>query len=58
MQPLVLKMANVDGYTDFVDGLTPDITITEDLNNLGVLGDMEEPFLARAIDEILGRTQI
>ena len=58
MQPLVLKMANVDGYTDFVDGLTPDITITEDLNNLGVLGDIEEPFLARAIDEILGRTQI
>ena len=58
MQPLVLKMANRDGYTDFIDGLTPDITITEDLNNLGVLGDPEEPFLARAIDEILGRTQV
>ncbi|WBL26405.1 S41 family peptidase [Zunongwangia sp. HGR-M22] len=58
MQPLVLKMANADGYTDFVDGLTPDIFIEEELGNLGILGDPEEPFLARAIDEILGRTSV
>jgi len=58
MQPLVLKMANKDGYTDFKDGLIPDIIITEDLENMGVLGDPEEPYLARAIDEILNRNQM
>ncbi|MDN3596635.1 S41 family peptidase [Zunongwangia endophytica] len=58
MQPLVLKMANADGYTDFVDGLTPNIVLEEELGNLGTLGDPEEPFLARAIDEILGRKSV
>lgn len=58
MQPLVLKIANKNGYTNFVDGLIPDIQIEEDLGNLGILGDPEEPFLSRALDEILGRSQI
>lgn len=56
LQPLVFKYANADGYTDFVDGLTPDIEIDEDYYNLGQLGDLNEPLLARTIDAITGQT--
>jgi len=52
IQPLVLKSANKLGFTDFVDGLTPDITLEEDVTNMGVLGDPEEPLLKAAIDLI------
>ena len=36
MQPLVLKIGNVAGYTDFPNGLTPDIIKKESIfNDLG-----------------------
>ncbi|MEZ4857900.1 MAG: S41 family peptidase [Flavobacteriaceae bacterium] len=54
MLPLVFKTANADGNTDFVNGLFPDIEQFEDYSNLGVLGDLNEPFLATAIAEITG----
>ena len=54
MQPIVLKIGNVAGYTDFPDGLEPDIFIKESLLNPGVLGDKEEPLLKIAINQILG----
>ena len=54
MQPIVLKIGNVAGYTDFPDGLEPDIFIKESLLNPGILGDIEEPLLKIAIDQILG----
>ena len=54
MQPIVLKIGNVAGYTDFPDGLEPDIFIKESLLNPGILGDMEEPLLKIAIDQISG----
>ena len=54
MQPIVLKIGNVAGYTDFPDGLEPDIFIKESLLNPGVLGDIEEPLLKIAIDQIFG----
>lgn len=57
IQPLVLKYANKNGVTDFVDGLVPDITIVEDLANLGVLGDPSETLFEAAINDILGKTQ-
>jgi carboxyl-terminal processing protease len=53
MLPLVFKTANAVGFTDFVDGLLPDITLAEDYSNLGMLGDMNEPLLAAAINDIL-----
>lgn len=52
IQPLVLKSANKLGFTDYIDGLTPDITLKEDVTNMGVLGDPEEPLLKAAIDLI------
>lgn len=57
MQPLVFKSLNSVGKTDYVNGLSPDITYIENLNNLGVLGDENEPLLEKAINAILGRSQ-
>jgi carboxyl-terminal processing protease len=53
MQPLVLKSLNSVGNTDYFDGLIPDIAQDEDFENLGILGDVNEPLLARCLDDIL-----
>ncbi len=54
IQPLVGRNENADGFSDYTEGLTPDIVLDEDLANLGILGDANEPLLARAIQEITG----
>ncbi|WP_406683139.1 S41 family peptidase [Seonamhaeicola sp. MEBiC1930] len=54
LQPLIFKYANINDFTDFVDGLVPEITLAETRTNLGVLGDENEPLLAEAIGEITG----
>ncbi len=56
MQPLIFKSLNVDGVTDYFDGLSPNSTnvIFEDISNLGVLGDVNEPLLATALARING----
>ncbi|MBO0322440.1 carboxyl-terminal protease [Muricauda sp. CAU 1633] len=54
LQPLVGRNENADGFYDYTDGLSPDIILLEDIANLGVLGDSNEPLLARAIEEITG----
>ncbi len=54
MLPLVFQTANADGFTNFDDGLIPDIDQNEDYSNLGMLGDPAEPLLATAIQEITG----
>ena len=56
IQPLVGRNENADGFFDYTDGLVPDIVLEEDLANLGILGDENEPLLARAIEEITGIT--
>ncbi|WP_190809073.1 S41 family peptidase [Flagellimonas sp. S3867] len=56
IQPLVGRNENADGFFDYTAGLAPDIVLEEDLENLGVLGDVNEPLLARAIQEITGIT--
>lgn len=57
IQPLVFKSLNAAGKTDYVNGLEPDVQYTENLSNLGTLGDPSEPLLAAAINHMLGRTQ-
>lgn len=52
MLPLVFKTANVNGNTDYDDGLFPDVELAEDYSNLGVLGNENEPLLAAALNEI------
>ena len=58
MLPLIFKTLNKDGVTDYIDGLTPTITLAEDLGNLGVLGNENEPLLAEAIAHIQGSSRI
>ena len=54
IQPLVFKYASSDGYTDFIDGLTPDIEQEEEIYNLGQLGELDEPLLAKTVEAITG----
>jgi len=54
LQPIVSAVENAVGFSDYVDGLLPDIELSEDISNLGVLGDINEPLFARAIQEITG----
>lgn len=55
MQPIVIKMANKEGFTNYAGGFTPNHYIQE-INILdGVLkplGDLDEPLLATAIAKI------
>ncbi|RDK87188.1 S41 family peptidase [Marinirhabdus gelatinilytica] len=52
MLPLVFKTVNVNGVTDYTEGLDPDVLIPEDYSNLGVLGDEREPLLEACLAEI------
>jgi len=54
LQPLVGRNENADGFFDYTSGLVPDFELREDLTNMGVLGDQNEPLLARAIELITG----
>jgi len=52
MLPLVLRSVNANGLTDYFDGFIPDVEIAEDVFNLGQLGDMNEPLISAALNEI------
>ncbi len=52
IQPLVGRNENSAGFSDYTNGLAPGIELEEDLANLGILGDPNEPLLARALQEI------
>lgn len=56
IQPLIGRNENANGFSDYTSGLVPDIFLEEDLSNLGVLGNSNEPLLAKAIAEITGTT--
>ena len=67
IQPLVYKSSNKNGVSDYFNGLTPDHLITyqtssgstsegENILNMGILGDVDEPFLQKAISLITGTT--
>lgn len=54
MQPLIFKSSNKAGRTDYFDGLTPDIALSESYLDLGLIGDENEPLLAAALANIQG----
>lgn len=67
MQPIAVKSLNANGVTDYINGIAPDHVITyqtnsgsilegENILNLGVLGDENEPFLAKALSLITNGT--
>ena len=56
LQPLIYEAANADGFSQYYDGLEPTLgfKLNEDFGNMGVLGDINEPLLERAIADITG----
>lgn len=53
MQPIVLKIVDKNGSGDYTSGITPTTLQPENMNNLGVLGDVNEPLLNTAINQII-----
>jgi len=53
MQPIVLKIVDKNGFGDYTSGIAPTTLLPENLANLGVLGNVEEPLLSVAINQII-----
>ena len=53
MQPIVLKIVNKDNFGEYTAGITPTTSLPENFNNLGVLGNVDEPLLNVAINQII-----
>lgn len=56
IQPIISQLANSEGFTDYIDGLAPNIVVDERnyLSDLKPLGDPSEPLLAEALAIISG----
>jgi carboxyl-terminal processing protease len=52
LQPLVFKILNAVGNTDYYDGLQPDYILQEFPGNMGEIGDESEPLLNFTLDLI------
>ena len=52
--PIVMKYANAEGFTDFKDGLIPDIYVEDDVLSGYSLGCPDDPMIAAALDRIEG----
>ena len=58
MQPIVLKTVNNAGFGDYENGLQPNLPIIENLGNLGVLGNVNEPLLNAALNQIMANGKL
>lgn len=60
IQPIISQIANSVGFTDYIDGFSPDIEVNEVdyLENWMPLGDPAEPLLAEALAIITGNARI
>ena len=56
MQPIVLRIANSDGFADYTNGLAPEIELRETASTFGVLGDPSEPLLSAALSHMSGQS--
>lgn len=53
MQPIVLRVTDVNGEGNYINGIEPTIEQAENLTNLGIIGNPEEPLFNTAIQYIL-----
>ncbi|MGB0280444.1 MAG: hypothetical protein ACPGAA_06635, partial [Flavobacteriaceae bacterium] len=53
--PITFGIFNSVGFGDYGDGFSPNIEFNEDLENLGILGETNEPLLKKALDYISGK---
>jgi C-terminal processing protease CtpA/Prc len=56
IMPIVTKFANSEGFTDFVNGLTPDYSIDDNLVGAAQFGDISDPMVAKAVSLISGKS--
>jgi len=56
IQPIVIRYANSQGITSFKDGFAPDFRVEDELLPAFPLGDLTEPLLKKAVEEITGTT--
>ena len=56
MMPIVMKFANIQGFTDFENGLIPDHEIDDDPVGAVPFGDITDPMVAKAIELATGVT--
>jgi len=54
LQPIVLRYANAEGVTNFVNGFAPDNLVYDELLPAQPLGDLTEPLLKKAVENITG----
>jgi len=54
IQPIVLRYANSQGVTNFVNGFPPDFLVSDELLPAQPLGDLSEPLLKKAVENITG----
>lgn len=57
MQPIVIKTINKDGFGDYQNGIVPTNEQAENPENLGILGNENEPFLQAALNLINGNAK-
>ena len=55
LQPLVLKTLNVNGVTDYYNGINPDYEYEERAFDMGQVGDLNEPMLNFTLEIIESR---
>ena len=58
LQPLVLKTLNVNGVTDYYNGINPDYEYEERAFDMGEVGDLNEPMLNFTLDIIDSRISL
>lgn len=58
LQPIVLKIANSAGVSDYVNGFAPTVKVKEDVTNLQPFGSANEPMLNAALNYIKGLTPL
>jgi C-terminal processing protease CtpA/Prc len=56
LQPIVIRYANAEGVTSFKDGFAPDFLVGDELLPAFPLGDLTEPLLKKAVEDITGIT--
>lgn len=54
IMPIVSKFSNSVGFTDFSDGLMPDHQVDDDLFIAAPFGDLSDPMIAKAVEQLTG----
>lgn len=58
MQPIIAKLSNANGYSDYVDGFAPTHYLREIFEPMAELGDKKELLLSKALNLIIGGPDI